>query len=464
MRRREDKPRSGGARKDVIRRTQWRLTAQYSALLLLFLGLFAAAAFSLIEKSARSDQVKKVNSLLGGELGLLQAHGGDTQGKPFKEEKGDYFAVGADQAFYYWVDRQGNLVMGDESQSGLRAQAEQAFGEWASADGKPREVRLRTKDRLIRMHGEPQETHSPFLVASHKVTAAGRDMGTLYVGIDISSQEEMLHNAALVLGGLTLLFAVACVFVSHFMSRRAMIPIAESLARQREFVADASHELRTPLSVLLASIEALGMRRQPAAATEDPFGTRTLGYMKDEVKGMTRLVGDLLYLARSDSGAEPLRPERFDFRASAERTLRGLAPFYEAKRIPVALDAPDTLLVHGDEQRLTQLLVILVDNAVKYSPAGMPVRVTLAEEKHRHQHTLVMTVADQGIGIGLAEQANIFKRFYREDKARSRQLGGHGLGLAIAKRIAEACGGMIHVESEPGRGSTFKVGIPMPSG
>ncbi|WP_308635992.1 sensor histidine kinase [Paenibacillus silvisoli] len=460
MLRREEKRASAGAlRHDVIGRTQRRLTVQYSVLLLLFLGLFAAAAYSLIHESVENEQVSKIHTMLDDELRFLQEHDGNTRSERFTEEKERYFAVGADQAFYYLVDPHGNVVMGDESQSGLREQALRELDERSFADGKTRVVEFQTQSRFF--HKREGNSQAPYLMASRKVMDAGRDMGTLYVGIDISPQKEMLSKAALVLGGLTLLFAVACIYVSHLMSKRAMVPIAQSLARQREFVADASHELRTPLSVLLASIEAMGMRKRSPEAGEDRFEKQTLGYMKDEVKGMTRLVGDLLYLARSDSGAEPLRLERFDFRASAERTLSGMAPVLEAKQISLQFEAPETLPVYGDEQRLVQLLVILVDNAVKYSQPSMPVRVRLALGKQRHQHSLVLTVADRGIGIPLEEQGRIFERFYREDRARTRQQGGHGLGLAIAKRIVDACSGSIHVESEPGRGSAFTVVLPM---
>ncbi|MBD3920931.1 histidine kinase [Paenibacillus sp. PR3] len=457
--------RKGSLHNDVIKRTRWRLTAQYSALLLLFLGLFAAAAYSLFQQSARSERENKLNALLDDELRFVQENYGNMRANQFNDKKDNSFEIGADQAFYYWVDQQGSLVLGNESQSGIRSQALRALEGWGARDDKPRKVKLETQSRLFfRDHDGQQEERTSFLVASRELTAAGRNIGTLYVGVDISAQEEMLRTAALVLGGLTLLFAVACVFVSHLMSKRAMIPIAQSLARQREFVADASHELRTPLSVLMSSIETLGMRRQAAPnenEDEDRFETRTLGYMKDEVKGMTRLVGDLLYLARSDSGAEQLQLTQFDLRASAERTLHGLAPLFEAKQILHDLDAPDKLLVYGDEQRLLQLLVILVDNAVKYSPSGTLVRVKLAEEKQRGHRVLAIAVIDQGIGIPAEEQEKIFERFYREDKTRSRHLGGHGLGLAIAKRIAAACGGTIQVASRLGQGSAFIVRIPI---
>ncbi|MFC4098819.1 sensor histidine kinase [Paenibacillus xanthanilyticus] len=449
---------------DIIRRTRWRLTAQYSLLLLLLLGLFAGAAYSLLEASARSEQESSVQALLEDEFRLISEHDGNTRGKGFMAEMDDYFAVGGDQAFYYWIDAQGSLLFGDENQSGLREQALQSFRQWNDGEDEPRVIELRAQSRLRRDRDARQEggERTPYLVASRTMSAGGREVGTLFVGIDISSQERMLRSAAFVLGGLTLVFGIAAVYISHLMSKRAMAPIERSLARQREFVADASHELRTPLSVLLASIEALGMSAPPSSGRgeADRFAARTLGYMKEEVKGMTRLVGDLLHLARTDSGAAQLRLEWFDLSASAERTLQGMTPLFEAKSMPLAFHAPEQLPVYGDEQRLMQLLVILLDNALKYSPSGSPVQVTIAEERTRQQRAVMLSVADRGAGIRPEDQARIFERFYREDKARSRQHGGHGLGLAIAKQITDACGGTIRVKSAPDEGSTFTVRMP----
>ncbi|TYP69409.1 sensor histidine kinase [Paenibacillus methanolicus] len=449
---------------DIIRRARWRLTAQYSLLLLLLLGLFAGAAYSLLEASARSEQESQIQALLEDEFRLIDEHGGNTRGKGFMAEKDDYFAVGGDQAFYYWIDAQGSLLFGDENQNGLREQALQSFRQWTAGEDESRVVELRAESRIRRDRDAYQEggERTPYLVASRTMTAGGREVGTLFVGIDISSQERMLRSAAFVLGGLTLVFSIAAVYVSHLMSRRAMAPIERSLARQREFVADASHELRTPLSVLLASIEALGISAPPSADKKEEarFAERTLGHMKEEVKGMTRLVGDLLYLARNDSGAAQLRLERFDLRVAAERTVQGMTPLFEAKSMTLAFHAPEPLPVYGDEQRLSQLLVILLDNALKYSPSASPVQVTIAEERSRQQRAVILSVADQGVGIRAEDQARIFERFYREDKARTRQHGGHGLGLAIAKQITDACGGTIRVKSAPGEGSTFTVRIP----
>jgi signal transduction histidine kinase len=133
----------------------------------------------------------------------------------------------------------------------------------------------------------------------------------------------------------------------------------------------------------------------------------------------------------------------------------------KAKDIVIKLDAPDGLTVKWDAEKLKQLLVLLIDNAVKYTPESGFVDVRLAEGMEKGGRFLAIEVKDSGIGIAADSLPRIFDRFYRQDKARARQTGGHGLGLAIAKTIVAAGRGTIHADSTPGEGSTFKVRIPL---
>lgn len=129
----------------------------------------------------------------------------------------------------------------------------------------------------------------------------------------------------------------------------------------------------------------------------------------------------------------------------------------DSKQIKLYLHAPEALIVHGDSQRFTQLLYILVDNAIKYTPNGGEVLLSLAADGRE----LVVEVKDTGIGIDPKDQQRIFDRFYRTDKSRTRQVGGHGLGLSIAKWIVDSYAGTIHVSSEIGKGSVFSIRIPI---
>ena len=184
---------------------------------------------------------------------------------------------------------------------------------------------------------------------------------------------------------------------------------------------------------------------------------RLLTNMRQEVKRMTHLVSDLLTLARSDSNSNQLSIETFDFRPAAERAIESVRPLAVAKQITLHLDSPASLITIGDPQRLSQLLYILLDNAIKYTPQEGEVKLSLQIAGQQ----LCIAVQDTGIGIKPEDYQRIFERFYRSDKSRSRQMGGHGLGLSIAKWIVESHKGTIRVSSEIGRGSTFIVQIPI---
>jgi heavy metal sensor kinase len=218
---------------------------------------------------------------------------------------------------------------------------------------------------------------------------------------------------------------------------------------QQRLVADVSHELRTPLTTIQGNLDLL--RR---GASDDPVARAdTLRAIADETARMRRIVNDLLLLAQADAGLQlHLQPVEVD-------TL--LLEVYRqaqvmAKGVTVRLGAEDQALVMGDIDRLRQLLLNLVDNAIKHSPAKSgQVTLTLS----RANGWVQVGVQDNGAGISPEDLPHIFERFYRADPSRSRP-GGSGLGLAIAKWVAEAHGGRIEVESQLGKGSTFTVWLP----
>lgn len=220
---------------------------------------------------------------------------------------------------------------------------------------------------------------------------------------------------------------------------------------QQRLVADVSHELRTPLATIQGNVDLL----QRGAASDPTMLGEGLEAIGQEVARMSRLVRDLLLLAEADAGVQlTLKPIELD-------TLL-LEVYREALlmangRVKVRLGHEDQAQVLGDADRLKQLLLNLVSNAVAYTPPDGVITLSL----HRRPDGWVrVTVADTGIGIAPEDQPQIFDRFWRVDRARTRAAGGSGLGLSIAKSIAEAHGGTIAVESEPGKGSTFEVLLP----
>jgi signal transduction histidine kinase len=298
-------------------------------------------------------------------------------------------------------------------------------------------------------------------MAARPITHRNHVIGTLYVGTNITHNLVMFKMFLMILSGLALLFSGLAIYLSHVMSKRAMKPIIEAYTRQQQFTADASHELRTPLRVMLSSIDALGMEKSSASSNEDEFSNRILSNMKDEVKRMTKLVSDLLTLARTDSSLPDLLQEKSDFRPQVEKIVQSLEPIAESKEIQLNLFAPDSLLIKGDMERLKQLVYILLDNALKYTAEGGRVNVSLSIEEDGNPPVFTIVVEDTGVGISAQDQEHIFDRFYRV-KSRARQEGGHGLGLSIAMWIVQAHKGTMRVSSEVGQGSTFTVKIPQP--
>ncbi|WP_315444013.1 ATP-binding protein [uncultured Selenomonas sp.] len=348
-----------------------------------------------------------------------------------------------DRLFYYVFDGEGRLVSFSRASLRIESFVLDIVAAWDAPEG---EVRVFTKTN-------ERGTPTKVMMTAQTVFSPPLPMQTVYVGKDVTAMYNGMEKATwalAILGGLALIFAAA---VGYVLSGGAMKPVREAYERQRQFAADASHELRTPLAVVLASADLL--RSDPSITS--PFLKQVIEDVRDEVKKMTKLVGDLLTVARTDGKANQIKPVRMDLVAAAQQTVRIMRPFAEKKDIVIDEVLPKRVEINADEQKIRQLILILVDNAVKYTPERGHISVCVQEEKGGVQ----ISVADTGIGIAPDHQERIFDRFYRVDKARSRRMGGNGLGLAIAREIAEAHGGTISVESEMGKGTTFRVHLKM---
>ena len=224
---------------------------------------------------------------------------------------------------------------------------------------------------------------------------------------------------------------------------------------QRRFIADASHELRTPLAVLRGETEvALEQERATVEYQE------SLALIKDEAERLSRIVEDLFMLARQPVDAPSMMREMVRLDEVVSDCARAAQVLATQKGLRLRIDASlREITLHGDDEMLKRMLLNLLDNAVKYTPAGGEITIALGSQDGDAR----IVVSDTGIGIPAADQPRIFDRFYRVDKARSRALGGAGLGLSIARWIVEGHGGSLSVESAPGRGSSFKVELPLNS-
>ncbi len=232
----------------------------------------------------------------------------------------------------------------------------------------------------------------------------------------------------------------------------AMLTRLESaFTAQRRFVADASHELRSPLANVRGTLEVALRRPRSADAYREAIDT-ALG----EVERLGRLVSGLLLLSRTDAGQIVLDRRPMDLTDVARRTVSAHAARAGDAGVRLALDAPDALAVVADADRVREIADNLVDNALRHAPRGSTVTLTLGADATGVQ----LAVHDTGKGLSADEQAHAFDRFYRADDARERDAGGLGLGLAIARAIAEAHGGRLTVDSVPGHGATFVLVLP----
>jgi len=471
-----------------------RLTAWYSIALALTLAAFAAVLYGARRGASYQDLDQRIQSeaaLTGGILAeSYRARGvlvrGDTGGRPvlipdlaaLLEAVPDYLIITA---------RDGSLLFASPDARALTFQQVEQLRLVAVAP-----ISGRTSGAL-RLEPDGPKLH----YALRYVTDAGPQFGAILAGANLRtaelSAEQLLSTIALILP----LGLVAALLMGSWIARRALAPVdriitevreitdgrslhrrlaepmvkdelgrltetlnqmmtrlERSFAALRRFTADASHELKTPLTVLRAGVErAITMPSLP------PEALAALEETLQEINRMTELVEALLMLARADEGTAPLHRETVDLRAIVEETgeTGELLAAEAGVNMEVATPA-DPVIVPVDASRIRQLILNLLTNAVKYTPAGGSVRLQLGPPNGR----VTLTVADSGVGIAPGDLPHIFDRFWRADSARTRtgERSGTGLGLAICKWIAEAHGGRIDVQSRPGRGTTFTVTLP----
>ena len=230
--------------------------------------------------------------------------------------------------------------------------------------------------------------------------------------------------------------------------------IENAFIRVTQFTADASHELRTPISLIRTEAEIVLRRSRGDAEYRE-----ALRHILLEAEKTSELVEQLLSLARADSGRETSRIVPVDLSAIVLEVSEQWRELMATRNLTFSYEVPSETIIQGDRNALQRLLVVLLDNAVKYTP--VPGAVELRLEATRS--SALIRVRDSGLGIALEDQSKIFERFYRVDKARSRDLGGAGIGLAIAQWIVQQHRGSIKVQSSPGNGSTFLVELPLQS-
>lgn len=380
------------------------------------------------------------------------------------------------QAFFLLIDTEGRVHEGTSVL--LAGLPDQGAVQRALATGVP-DVRERTVDGFhLRLETVPvlDRTGTPAGVIQVYVSLAGRDA-------------ELERLLLILLGGSTLAIGVATL-AARFLAMRALVPIHRAFAQQEQFVADASHELRAPLTLLQADVEVLKRALEPLPSPGADAGRRkgigstcvsgdpaeifflssadleVIDEMHAEIGHMRTLISDLLTLARSDAGRHPFDLQVVELAPLLSSLVERLSAQATQARLSLFLQFPEdpsSLVVAGDSTALRRLFLVLLHNAISYTPEGGQIWL---EAKPMAGTGIDITVRDTGRGIAPDDLPQVFTRFYRADKARTRHppvtdekgLGGTGLGLAIAQSIVERHGGTMTVHSAgEGQGSSFTV-------
>lgn len=310
------------------------------------------------------------------------------------------------------------------------------MAEWRENDGEIKGVKIRNNDERWRFlalseswKNEPDGDEyrvvvllnvTPYFYVTHRY----KSYGLLAVGI----------------------LCLISVLAASILANNAVKPLDEAYRKQKEFVSDASHELKTPLSVLLTYIEIL---------QQQPQNAKALQVMKDETKNMSGLIENLLALTRLENTEKPTTQE-LNAADIIIPLVERLNTVHKDRKQPIKIICSKDIKVKMSQQHFERLLTILLDNALKYTPADKEILIKAATG----EHNVKIEIADQGIGIKNDDLPHIFERFYRADKGRNRQSGGFGLGLSLALDIVQKYKGRIKVQSEFGKGTTFFINLP----
>lgn len=310
------------------------------------------------------------------------------------------------------------------------------MAKWRENDGEIKSVKIRNNDERWRFlalseswKNEPDGDEyrvvvllnvTPYFYVTHRY----KSYGLLAVGI----------------------LCLISILAASILANNAVKPLDEAYRKQKEFVSDASHELKTPLSVLLTYIEIL---------QQQPQNAKALQVMKDETKNMSGLIENLLALTRLENTEKPTTQE-LNAADIIIPLVERLNTVHKDRKQPIKIICSKDIKVKMSQQHFERLLTILLDNALKYTPADKEILIKAATG----EHNVKIEIADQGIGIKSDDLPHIFERFYRADKGRNRQNGGFGLGLSLALDIVQKYKGRIKVQSEFGKGTTFFINLP----
>jgi signal transduction histidine kinase len=323
------------------------------------------------------------------------------------------------------------------------------YGYLGNAVLDPEAARLSLRSQQDQCCGARSYRGQSYLVYTDVLRDRDKVVGVAQSSIPEDQYQSTLTLLLQALGAVALLGLVVSGVIGTLLAHRALKPVSVSIQQQQDFVTGAAHELRTPLAIM----RTIGEVRLKDAATEDE--QIALIQILAQNSHLTQLVDDLSLLARGDSQVVPIERAPLDLSSLIAETMADVEPLAAEQGVRLITDAQGKVQILGDALRLRQLLLILLDNALKHAPAGRDIRVRLQVDGGRAR----LQVIDSGTGIDPRHLPRIFDRFYRGDQARTGE--GSGLGLAIAKWIVGVHGGHIHAGNMPERGAVFTVTLPV---
>ena len=342
-------------------------------------------------------------------------------------------------------DADGNIIIDQMTDSPYAAAVTAIRASWPEPENETELLYFRDKNGTLHF----------FLAGGCTFWENGQIQARLYTFLNLEDYYGMAVDGMYFL----FLLCAVCIMLAagggYYMAAKNIKPLEILFAREHEFAADASHELRTPLTVLSLGVESL---QNDDESKLSGFAQEVLRDMQHETKYMSRLIEALLTLARGDEENKPLARAKVDLTEVAVKVCNKIRPLAAKKGLELeyaAGNAPQVFIL-GDKNKMEQLLIIFIDNAIKYSESG-----TITVTVDADSMNAVKKVMDEGIGISESDAQKIFERFYRVDKARSRAAGGFGLGLNIARIIVVRHGGTVSVKPRSPHGSIFTVRLPL---
>jgi two-component system, OmpR family, sensor histidine kinase CiaH len=273
--------------------------------------------------------------------------------------------------------------------------------------------------------------------------------GYMFVFLDITARQDILTNLIYTFAVVGSVMLIALFFTSRFFANRSITPVKEAFDKQKQFIADASHELKTPLAIINTNTDVLLSNSEDTIRNQSKW----LHYIKSETERMTGLTNDLLYLTQMDDYRTSMIFSKFDLSEAVENIILTMEAIIFEKQFSLDYEIEPHIMVMGNSEQIKQVVMILLDNAIKYTnPKGS---ITISLKKQHNE--AVLSVTNTGEGIAPEHLSRIFDRFYRTDASRARKQGGYGLGLAIAKSIVEQHKGKIYAKSVLGESTTFYV-------